>query len=310
MLSRAVGALNKSEWYDRIFKNFHPNKNIPKNTLLFYNLESPLTLGSDTDYVRPGYIFKAHQDNIQVLHTLWNDGTMLLSLANNHITNAQWEWIDSTIALLKQYNIWYVWVGKNTPWIYKAQIANIQICVGAYSYDGGIKILKNKENIQEKYYINEIVEKNIKQDIRKMKQQKCEIKIISLHWGREYLYKPSKTQIKLAHNIIDAWADLIVGHHSHIPGKIELYKGKFIYYSLWNFIFDQDWWSNYSRTDMSTRYDGTLKRYTVPTYIGNTYDHLYEKDQDGYISLKKVQNTQHRISLGALFPYTPSALKE
>ncbi|MFH0987513.1 MAG: CapA family protein, partial [Patescibacteria group bacterium] len=48
-------------------------------------------------------------------------------------------------------------------------------------------------------------------------------------------------QIEFARNAIDAGADLIIGHHPHVIQKIEKYKGKYIIYSLGNFVFDQMW---------------------------------------------------------------------
>ncbi|MCJ7788674.1 MAG: CapA family protein, partial [Candidatus Atribacteria bacterium] len=63
--------------------------------------------------------------------------------------------------------------------------------------------------------------------------------IISLHWGEEYQLTNSLAQQKLAHQIIEAGADLIIGHHPHVVQNIEKYQGKLIFYSLGNFIFDQ-----------------------------------------------------------------------
>ena len=39
----------------------------------------------------------------------------------------------------------------------------------------------------------------------------------------------------VAHACIDAGADMILGHHAHVPKAIEMYKGKAIFYSLSNF---------------------------------------------------------------------------
>ena len=63
--------------------------------------------------------------------------------------------------------------------------------------------------------------------------------IISLHWGEEYKLINSPAQQKLAHWLIEAGADLIIGHHPHVVQNIEKYQGKLIFYSLGNFIFDQ-----------------------------------------------------------------------
>jgi len=63
--------------------------------------------------------------------------------------------------------------------------------------------------------------------------------IVSLHWGEEYKLINSPVQQSLAHRIIEAGGDLIIGHHPHVVQNIEKYQGKLIFYSLGNFIFDQ-----------------------------------------------------------------------
>lgn len=62
--------------------------------------------------------------------------------------------------------------------------------------------------------------------------------VLYTHWGKEY--EPVLESVRtLAHQFIDAGADLIIGSHPHIVQEKELYQGKMIYYSLGNFIFDQ-----------------------------------------------------------------------
>lgn len=63
--------------------------------------------------------------------------------------------------------------------------------------------------------------------------------IVFVHWGVEYNTKHSRGQENLAHKLIDSGVDLIIGHHPHVVQDIEQYKGKYIFYSLGNFIFDQ-----------------------------------------------------------------------
>ena len=48
-------------------------------------------------------------------------------------------------------------------------------------------------------------------------------------------------QQKLARQIIDAGADMVIGNHAHWAGAMEVYKGKPIWYALGNFVFDQTW---------------------------------------------------------------------
>lgn len=63
--------------------------------------------------------------------------------------------------------------------------------------------------------------------------------VVVMHWGKEYSTSTTKEQRSLAHKMIDAGADLILGSHPHVVEGIEEYKGKLVFYSLGNFIFDQ-----------------------------------------------------------------------
>lgn len=63
-------------------------------------------------------------------------------------------------------------------------------------------------------------------------------KVLFVHWGNEYINRPSSAQKKFAHWLIDIGFDLIIGMHPHVLQGYEDYKGKRIYYSLGNFVFD------------------------------------------------------------------------
>ena len=63
--------------------------------------------------------------------------------------------------------------------------------------------------------------------------------VVSLHWGGEHTLKPVPRQRLEAHRLIDAGADVLVCHHTHTLQTVEDYRGKKIYYSIGNFIFDQ-----------------------------------------------------------------------
>ena len=63
--------------------------------------------------------------------------------------------------------------------------------------------------------------------------------IVSLHWGGEHTLQPVALQRTDAHRLIQAGADVLVCHHTHTLQTIETFRGKKIYYSIGNFIFDQ-----------------------------------------------------------------------
>ena len=66
-------------------------------------------------------------------------------------------------------------------------------------------------------------------------------KVLYVHWGNEYINRPSSAQKKFAHWLIDAGFDLIIGMHPHVLQGFEIYKGKHIFYSLGNFVFEMAW---------------------------------------------------------------------
>ena len=62
--------------------------------------------------------------------------------------------------------------------------------------------------------------------------------VVYTHWGEEYV-PPTNRMIRLAHAFVDEGASIVVGSHPHVVQIKEEYKGKLIYYSLGNMIFDQ-----------------------------------------------------------------------
>jgi poly-gamma-glutamate capsule biosynthesis protein CapA/YwtB (metallophosphatase superfamily) len=65
----------------------------------------------------------------------------------------------------------------------------------------------------------------------------CDVLIILLHWGTEYVDLPETWQTEIAQKMIDRGADAIVGHHSHVLQGIVFYNNKPILYSIGNFVF-------------------------------------------------------------------------
>ena len=84
--------------------------------------------------------------------------------------------------------------------------------------------------------------------IKAAKAAGADIVAVAFHWGSELATEPDETQKALAHLAIDCGADLVVGHHPHVLQGIEIYKDKYIVYSLGNFCFG----GNTHPTDMDT----------------------------------------------------------
>jgi capsule synthesis protein PGA_cap len=66
----------------------------------------------------------------------------------------------------------------------------------------------------------------------------CDLKVAYIHWGNEFINRPYFDQKIIAHNLIDSGFDLVVGLHAHVLQGYEIYRGKYIFYSLGNFLFN------------------------------------------------------------------------
>ncbi|SNC68258.1 capsule synthesis protein PGA_cap [Marinobacter sp. es.048] len=76
------------------------------------------------------------------------------------------------------------------------------------------------------------------EEAKELRQQCSGFLICSMHWGLEFLDYPGPDQVELAHLLIDAGVDVILGHHPHVLQPVERYKDGLIFYSLGNFAFD------------------------------------------------------------------------
>lgn len=64
--------------------------------------------------------------------------------------------------------------------------------------------------------------------------------VVVLHWGREYAATPQPQQRQNARRLLNAGATAIVGHHPHVVQTVEIINGQPVFYSIGNFIFDQN----------------------------------------------------------------------
>ena len=71
------------------------------------------------------------------------------------------------------------------------------------------------------------------------RESQADIIIVYTHWGTEYKTESAENIKNLGRRFIDSGADMVIGTHPHVTQPMEEYKGKRIYYSLGNFIFDQ-----------------------------------------------------------------------
>jgi len=231
MLSRNVASkIYESKNVDLPFAKVKDE--IVKNDIAFANLESPFnTTGNHS--VQNSLVFNADPNFAAGLE---DTGFNILSTANNHSFDQGIRGMDSTILTLEGARIIAIGTGPECHTGKVLEKNGIKFGFLAYSYagynDGG-----KKANPQV-CDANDLTK--LSADIKTLKPQ-VDFLIVSMHAGTEYQRHPNQLQKNIAHTAIDAGADLIIGHHPHWIQDAEQYQGKWIFYSLGNFVFDQMW---------------------------------------------------------------------
>ncbi len=232
MLSRNVaGRMYAANDFTLPFQNVKDV--VSRADIAMANLESPFNNEGD-HFVEGSLIFNADPQSVNGLKSAGFD---ILSTANNHALDQGIKGLNYTIDWLTSNNIIYTGTRHTTAQTVEPIIKDNDILFGflAYSYtalnDGGKSTSP---------YINDFNDlTKLKQDILGMKGHTADVVIVNMHAGVEYKRTPSDSQVAFAHAAIDAGADLVIGHHPHWIQTVEQYKGKWIFYSLGNFVFDQ-----------------------------------------------------------------------
>lgn len=234
LLDRGPESKVKKYGYDYLFKN--TVKPLSDADLTFANLESPTSFLGKPYKGKPKVVtFRADP---AMLFGLKYSGIDIVSLANNHISDYYSESLSETIDLLDLLKIKHIGAGKNINDARKPLIISMKGYKLAFlGYAEGIW---STDEATEKKGGSVIFEtETVLEDIKTTKKEhNPNFIFISIHWGIEHKNNPRKSDVLKAHKIIDAGADVILGHHPHVLQSIETYKEGIIFYSLGNFIFD------------------------------------------------------------------------
>jgi len=174
---------------------------------------------------------------IEALNYLKKINLKVACLANNHIYDHLEDGFKKTTEFLKNNNINYIGAGltlEETSHVLILEQGEIKIGLLNYVASDTNPKLPSEAGV----YLNMLNIETCKKDIKHLKQHVNYV-VLSLHWGGRVeggLY-PDWHQPKIARELIDAGADLIIGHHSHTIQPYEVYNGKHIFYSLGNFCF-------------------------------------------------------------------------
>ena len=173
---------------------------------------------------------------LETLNYLKDINLGLACLSNNHVYDNLEDGFQKTTRFLNESGISYMgasMVGdESEPYIYEKN--GIQIAILNYLTHDTNPNIPLGAAVKPNWFSLDKAIKDIK-NVRK----RVQFVVVYPHWGgtMEGSLLPDLLQIPLAHALVDAGADIIIGHHSHTIQPYEVYNGKYIFYSLGNFCF-------------------------------------------------------------------------
>lgn len=198
------------------------------------NLECPVT--KVVSPINKRFIFRGESEWLPALR---NAGVTHAVLANNHSMDQGREGLKDTYLHLSANEIVPLGYGYTQR----------QACEPVFISEGNVEValfssvtlpLENWVYLEDEPGVCQASVESIIASAKELKLQKpdCYIVVI-LHWGLEYQELPTPTQRIQGQALIDNGVDAVIGHHPHVIQKEEIYKGRPIFYSLGNFVFDQ-----------------------------------------------------------------------
>ena len=194
-----------------------------------------------------------HSMNPEATRVLKNIHADIWSIGNNHTMDAGREGVISTRKIAADLGCRTIGAGLNeteaSQPVYLDEAGGIGMfcvsymneCIPATATEPGIFRWDDLDAIKRR--IDEI-------------KAKCRWCIVVSHGGEEFTSLPSPYTRDRYLKFLELGADVVVGHHPHVPENYELFDdGKAIFYSLGNFIFD----TNYQRVHLYTDVGVLLK---------------------------------------------------
>ncbi|MFH2009766.1 MAG: CapA family protein, partial [bacterium] len=162
-------------------------------------------------------------------------GINVVSTANNHIFDGRDKGVLETLEVLRATGVNVFGSGRSSeearrPYIFRRHGACIALVPATTKVNKGVRGRATvawypwREWDQLPSYIKRV-------------KASCPFVIVYIHWGQEKAHFPKRKIKEFAHRMVDAGADLVVGHHPHVLQGVEYYRGGAIAYSLGNLVF-------------------------------------------------------------------------
>lgn len=180
------------------------------------NLECPAT--KVVKPVQKWIIFRGEPEWLVPLH---RHGITHLNLANNHSIDQGREGLMSTINNILDTGMTPIGAGANMQEAAKpVLLAESPRKVWVLSSQR--LSLENFPYLPERPCVSQEEFPQLLQRVEQLRESYPEsVIIVTLHWGGENTMKPILQQVMEAHQLVNAGADIIIGHHSHTMQTVE-----------------------------------------------------------------------------------------
>lgn len=201
----------------------------------FGNLESPV--GPNERIVGKGLVFNARRRDMASLREY---NFRVLNIANNHALDQGLTGLKNTREVLAENGLTPLGAGNDLTdaWRPKTiEVRGIKIGFVGASYSS----INDNGALRNDHVARIEDTERLREAIGELKQLGTHFIVATMHAGTEYVRNPNPSQTAFARAAIDFGADVVIGAHPHWIQTIERYRGKLIFYSLGNFVFDQEW---------------------------------------------------------------------
>ena len=239
MMGRFVGVkINRSGNPTHSFE--FVNEYLSKPDITIAQLEAPISSG--TSLTSEGMILVAQPETVA---GLTKSGIDLVFLSSNHFGDALREGMEDNFQILEKNKIEYVGAARNEKDAFSPKF--IDKNGTKFGFISFVSIMPDSYGAADDIAGTAWIDLNSETDLSRVEtiisktKADCDLLFVNFHWGTEYTPDPTPQQIQFARAAIDSGADLIIGTHPHVVQADEIYHGKYIAYSLGNFIMDQMW---------------------------------------------------------------------
>lgn len=175
----------------------------------------------------------------EALQALARMGVNVANVATNHMMDYGFEGAQATLDALDALRIRHMGCGVDLRAALEPALVDVAGClVSFHGYSWTSEFVQPVPEATEcRPGVAPLDLEMVRRDVRRAREERgADLVVVSLHWGEAKSYYPRPRQIRQARAIVEAGADLIIGHHPHCIQGMEVHAGKPIFYSIGNFL--------------------------------------------------------------------------